>query len=238
MDRTADNSTPQIPEATGYPLPWDEALKRAGSFDKLRPYLHTGQILACHGGLYTLSDGKRYSGPGMFAPEKWFVARTDRAGRVIFITEPVVMDGRVVQEEVFAYASSIKFDSVAFDAFFPVAGLPPAEHPRSLTTQAEPVIADPAPTSAVPPVNSGGRPTIRLFSSLGGRPTDRDLVLEEADWRLRHQQVSETLAAFARELHAWLEDHGMHRAAKTGKVMKVETIEDHVRSLWNAHKRA
>ena len=185
----------------------------------------------------------------MFAPEKWFVARTDRAGRVIFITEPVVMDGRVVQEEVFAYASSIKFDSVAFDAFFPVAGLPPAEHPRSLTTQAEPVIADPAPTSAVPPVDSGGRPTDRdlvlsgeivdpASPAKGGRPTDRDLVLEEADWRLRHQQVSETLAAFARELHAWLEDHGMHRAAKTGEVMKVETIEDHVRSLWNAHKRA
>ena len=159
MDRTADKSTPQIPEATGFPLPWDEALKRAGSFDKLRPYLHTGQILACHGGLYTLSDGKRYSGPGMFAPEKWFVARTDRAGRVIFITEPVVFGYTVIQEEVFAYASSIKLDSVAFDAFFPVADLPPAEqrephwravevevdaaapgqaHPRPLTTPAEP----------------------------------------------------------------------------------------------------
>ena len=29
MDGTADNSTPQMPEATGFPLPWDEALKRA-----------------------------------------------------------------------------------------------------------------------------------------------------------------------------------------------------------------
>ena len=48
------------------------------------------------------------------------------------------MYGRVVQEQVFAYASSIEFDSAAFDAFFPVAGLPPAEHPRPLTTQTEP----------------------------------------------------------------------------------------------------
>jgi hypothetical protein len=34
----------------------------------------------------------------------------------------------VIQEEVFAYDISIELDSVAFDKFFPVAGLPPAEH--------------------------------------------------------------------------------------------------------------
>jgi hypothetical protein len=98
--------------------------------------------------------------------------------------------------------------------------------PRPLTTQAEPVIADPTPAASVaPPVK-------------GGRPTDRDLVLEEAGWRLRHQQAPETLAAFARELREWLEEHGMHRAVKTGEVLQAETIEDHVRPLWNAHRRA
>ena len=62
MGGTADKSTP-------LGMPWREALKRAGSFDALRPYLHTGRIPARHGGLYTLSDGKMHSGPGDFKPE-------------------------------------------------------------------------------------------------------------------------------------------------------------------------
>ena len=131
MDRTADKSTPQIPEATGFPLPWDEALKRAGSFDKLRPYLHMGQILACHGGLYSLPDGKQHSGPGILKPEWWAATHTTGPGGVIFFTEEV-MFGRLVQEQVFAYDSSIELDSVAFDTFFPVADLPPAEHPKTV----------------------------------------------------------------------------------------------------------
>ena len=219
MDRTAD-------KPTSLRTPWREARKRAGSFDELRPYLHTGQIPAHHDGLRTLSDGKMHSGPGILRPEMWANAYEDRAGRrVIFFTEAAVVDGRVVQEQVFAYDTSIELDSVAFDTFFPVAGLPPAEHPRPSTTQAEPVIADPAPAASVaPPV------------SPGGRPTDRDLVLEEAGWRLRHQQVPKTLAAFARELREWLEDHGRYRPVKTGEVMKAKTIEDHVRPMWKAHK--
>jgi hypothetical protein len=128
MGGTADKSTPLW-------MPWREALKRSGSFDALRPYLHEGRIPARHGGLYTLSDGKVHSGPGILGPEKWAVVHKDRAGRVIFFTEEVVF-GRVVQEEVFAYDISIELDSVAFDTFFPVAtvstivdkaGLPPAE---------------------------------------------------------------------------------------------------------------
>jgi hypothetical protein len=247
MDRTANQST-------SLRTPWREALKRAGSFDELRPYLHMGQIPAHHGGLYALSNSNQHSGPGILRPEKWAHAYEDRAGRrVIFITNEVVF-GQFVREEVFAYASGIELDSAAFDTFFPVAGLPPAEHPRPLTTQAEPVVADPAPAgSAVPPVSPGGRPADRDLvleetepvivdpapPVKGGRPTDRDLVLEEADWRLRQPQIPKTtLAAFARELHEWLDDHGMYRAVKTGEVMQAETIEDHVRSLWNAHRRA
>jgi hypothetical protein len=125
-------------------------------------------IPAHHGGLYALSDSNQHSGPGIVRPEKWAHAYEDRAGRrVIFITDEVVF-GQLVREQVFAYASGIEFDSAAFDTFFPVAGLPPAEHPRPLTTQAAPGIADPAPASAAPPVNPGGR-------------HDRDLVLEEAE---------------------------------------------------------
>ena len=66
----------------------------------------------------------------------------------------------------------------------------------------------------------------------GGRPTDRDLLLEEAARRLRHKSPPPTLRAFARQLHSWLEEHGEHRAKKTSEVMKVQTIEGHVRRLW------
>jgi hypothetical protein len=126
------------------------------------------------------------------------------------------------------------------DAMTAATATPPATHrnestpAQSAPEQSEPVppatepgIADPASAaSAAPPVNRGGR------------PTDRDMVRGEAGWRLRHQQAPETLAAFGRELREWLRVHGRHRAVKTGEVMKAETIEDHVRLLWNAHKRA
>jgi hypothetical protein len=67
----------------------------------------------------------------------------------------------------------------------------------------------------------------------GGRPTDRDLLAEEADWQLRHEPRPPTLRAFALGLRSWLKVHGEHRAKKTGEVMKVETIEGHVRRRWN-----
>jgi hypothetical protein len=73
--------------------------------------------------------------------------------------------------------------------------------------------------------------------NLGGRPTDRDLVLGEADWRLRRRKTqAKSLAAFARELREWLQDHGEHRGKMTGEVMKPETIEGHVRPLWNRYR--
>jgi hypothetical protein len=155
MGGTADKSTPLR-------MPWCEALKRAGSFDALRPYLHMGRIPAHHGGLYT-SDGKVHSGPGILRPEKWAVVDKDRAGRVIFFTEDLVF-GRIVQEEVFAYAVSIELDSVAFDTFFPVAtvstivdkaGLepaPPTEPPRVEPEPLPPLEPEPAPPTEPPRV--------------------------------------------------------------------------------------
>ena len=78
MDGTADKSTPQYPKPR-LPLPWVEARKRAGSLDELRPYLHTGQIPAHHGGLYALSDSNQHSGPGILRPEKGPTHTKDRA---------------------------------------------------------------------------------------------------------------------------------------------------------------
>jgi hypothetical protein len=95
---------------------------------------------------------------------------------------------------------------------------------RSVSALQAVVARQPGP--AVPPV-----------VNLGGRPTDRDLVREEARWRLKHRQTqAKSLAAFARELRKWLEDHGEHRAKKTGEVMKADTIGRHVRPLWKEHR--
>ena len=72
----------------------------------------------------------------------------------------------------------------------------------------------------------------------GGRPTDRDMVLGEADWRLRNRKTkAKSLPVFAQELHKWLEVHGEHRNKKTGEVMKVGTIKRHVRPLWNKFRQ-
>ena len=142
MSRTADNSTPQAPEAPGSRLLWREALKRAGSFDELQPLLHLGESRRVTAGYYSWPDFQLCSGPGDVKPEWWARAYV-QARRVIFFSEPVVMEGRVVQEELLAYAVSIDFDRAAFEVFFPVADLPPAEHSRPLPTQTEP-----APSSA------------------------------------------------------------------------------------------
>jgi len=69
----------------------------------------------------------------------------------------------------------------------------------------------------------------------GGRPTDRDMVQEEAAWRLRNRKTkAKSVAAFARELRPWLEVHGEHRTH--GEVMQPDTIEDHIRLLWKEHR--
>jgi hypothetical protein len=96
----------------------------------------------------------------------------------------------------------------------------------------EPAVADPVQVTPEP-VASAESPAASLEPNLGGRPTDRDLLLEEADRRLRHGPRPPSLAAFGRELRLWLDVHGEHRSLKTGEVMKADTIEDHVRPLWN-----
>jgi len=65
------------------------------------------------------------------------------------------------------------------------------------------------------------------------------MVLEEAARRLKapERTKAKSLAAFARELHEWLKVHGAHRTKLTSEVMKADTIEDHVRPLWNKHWR-
>jgi len=91
------------------------------------------------------------------------------------------------------------------------------------------VTLEPAPAPPAAPPQVQRQP--------GGRPTDRDMVYEEASWRLKNNRTqAENLTAFAQELHEWLEVHGRHRTKKTGEVMKADRIEYHVRPLWNRHR--
>jgi hypothetical protein len=103
--------------------------------------------------------------------------------------------------------------------------------PRVAQT-ADPVVATLAPEMAA------AASTASPKRDKGGRPTDRDMVVWEAGWRLRHPEnlpLPSSLAEFARRLREWLKDHGAHRTKKTSEVMKARRIEHHVRSLW--HKR-
>jgi hypothetical protein len=123
VDRPADEFTPLR-------LPWREALKRASSFEALRPYLHLGQIPAYHGSLFAWPDGQRRRGPGEIKPEWWARAYQDRAERMMFVTEPVFWpESGVVEEQLYAYAASIELDRTAFERCFPAATGPAATGP-------------------------------------------------------------------------------------------------------------
>jgi hypothetical protein len=113
-------------------MPWDEALKRAGSLEALRPHLCAGNILARHNGLYYWPDGKARSGPGNITRGLWADARVDPATqRVIFTMLALVRmfwadsrpdDPPPLTEEVFAIG--IELERTAVEALFPAAPKP------------------------------------------------------------------------------------------------------------------
>ena len=145
-------------------IPWLEAVARAArqldgtltaaklarSLDVLRPYLHGGQIPAHHGGLYTFPGGQRHSGPGKVRPEWWAHAYVD-CGRVVFFFEPVWSGSALIEERVFAYAVSIVFDGVAFNAVVPAAAPSSMPEPASPSPQVEPEPPPVKPTRRGPP---------------------------------------------------------------------------------------
>ena len=84
-------------------MPWDEALKRAGSLDALRPHLCAGSILARHNGLYLWPGGGPVTAD--IRPNWWAGARIDPAtGRVIF-TRPWSSGGT---REIFAIGLEVE----------------------------------------------------------------------------------------------------------------------------------
>ena len=69
-----------------------------------------------------------------------------------------------------------------------------------------------------------------------GRPKD-PLIVEEARRRLGAENAKANgprrLAPFAREIHGWLREQPTAVRNSKGEVSSVETIEDHVRGMFN-----
>jgi hypothetical protein len=100
-------------------MPLAEAVKRAGSFEALLPYLHGARILARRDGLYSWPGGRAQAGPGNIAPSWWPRARYDvTTGRAIF-TFPDRPPGF---RELFA--TGIELESAAVERLFPVTAKP------------------------------------------------------------------------------------------------------------------
>ncbi len=112
---------------------------------------------------------------------------------------------------------------------------------RSQVLQHWPIVASSAeepPPRVHEPVSATDPPT-RIVPKEGGRPSDKDLIIREAERRIAtEERLPDSLAAFARDLHAWLDTRpNAHRAQKTGKVMTAATIAGHVRRLWDKRRQ-
>ena len=168
-------------------------------------------------GDYRLPMEARHGGKGPRRP----VHRADqRLGEVNIFESPELRfykPGGRVDEDLSFYDCTVRQGDVI--------ALRDAQQPPAPEADAVPSPSAPEAQSEAPPLPE---------PNLGGRPTDRDILLEEAAWRLRHESHPPSLRAFARDvLRPWLNVHGEHRGLKTGEVLKVETIEGHVRDLWN-----
>jgi hypothetical protein len=89
---------------------------------------------------------------------------------------------------------------------------------------------------AAPVSSADVTPQVSAIHSQGGRPTDKDRVIAEARRRIgAAESLPVTLTEFAGQLHTWLDAQpDARRTKKSGKVLQPETIEDHVRPIWQA----
>ena len=182
-------------------LPWltlREALERVG-FEVLRPYLHAGRISARHRKLYTSPSGEERSDHGDTPPAWWANCHIDRAGQVTFFLAPVVVDGRVIDEVVYAYAIDIELDPAAFERDFPAA-IEPAESggmragPESILEQNAEAGAKPHPGGRKPVVDwkMVEEEVVRLMEHHGEFSPDDD------QWNAQ-ARLEETVADFCQD---------------------------------------
>jgi hypothetical protein len=116
------------------------AVKRAGSFEALRPHLREGRILSEHFGLYSWPEGEPKSEPGRIPRDWWAEARVDPAtGRVIFRGSRVSIrsigpdgdlldNGPVAWVEPDKFAFDIRLEGTAVETLFPVTTVSAPQH--------------------------------------------------------------------------------------------------------------
>jgi hypothetical protein len=76
------------------------------------------------------------------------------------------------------------------------------------------------------------------ISRSGGRPSDKEPILAEAQRRLAvGENIPSSLSAFARDLHHWLNKQPWaYRGIKNRKVLAASSIEEHIRPLWRKYR--
>ena len=74
--------------------------------------------------------------------------------------------------------------------------------------------------------------------SSGGRPSDKEPILAEAQRRLAvGESIPSSIAAFARDLHNWLSQQPWaYRRPMDRKVLAASSIEAHIRPLWRKYR--
>lgn len=77
-----------------------------------------------------------------------------------------------------------------------------------------------------------------LIPRSGGRPSDKEPILAEAQRRLAaNENIPSSLSAFARDLHHWLSKQPWaYRRSMDRKVLSAPSIEEHIRPLWRKHR--
>jgi hypothetical protein len=75
-------------------------------------------------------------------------------------------------------------------------------------------------------------------SKSGARPSDKETIMAEAERRLAAGEcIPSSLAAFARDLHLWLDrQRWAYRRPMDGKVLAPSSVEHHIRPLWRKYR--
>jgi hypothetical protein len=76
------------------------------------------------------------------------------------------------------------------------------------------------------------------ISRSGARSSDKEAIMAEAERRLAAgEYIPSSLAAFARDLHLWLDrQRWAYRRPMDGKVLAPSSVEDHIRPLWRKYR--
>jgi hypothetical protein len=131
-------------------MPFEEAVKRAGSFEALLPHLRAKRILARYQELRSWPELEVESGPGEIPPDWWDEARVDPAtGRVILkkpdlrvrlrsisseLENPGQLEGDLPGSQLIVYpgrkvcAFGIDFERIPVETLFPGPTVPASRH--------------------------------------------------------------------------------------------------------------